>query len=64
MIGQLKFIELRDRAKAALGDRFDLRLFHMVVLDSGSVPLDVLEQQVDEWIALVKAGSSRATGPR
>jgi uncharacterized protein (DUF885 family) len=64
MIGQLKFIELRDRANAALGDRFDLRLFHMVVLDSGSVPLDVLEQQVDEWIALVKAGSSRATGPR
>ena len=61
-VGQLKIVELRDRAKVALWDRFDLRRIHMVVLDSGPVPLDVLEKQVDEWIASVKP-APRATGP-
>ncbi len=50
-VGQLKILELRDKAKAKLGDKFDLKDFHAVVLENGGVPLTLLEKLVDEWIA-------------
>jgi len=53
-MGQLKILELRDRAKTALGPKFDLRAFHDVILSSGALPLDVLDTQVDLWIAAQK----------
>jgi uncharacterized protein (DUF885 family) len=53
-VGQLKILELRDRAKKALGDKFDIRAFHDQVLDSGALPLDVLDQRINDWIATLK----------
>ncbi|WP_240220917.1 DUF885 domain-containing protein [Rheinheimera hassiensis] len=54
-IGMIKIVELREKAKTELGDKFDIRQFHDVVLKNGAVPLDVLEQLVDEYIAASKA---------
>ena len=51
MIGALKIAELRDKSRAALGPRFDVRRFHNAVIDNGSLPLDVLEKAVGEWVA-------------
>ena len=54
-IGELKIQELRARAEAALGDKFDVRAFHAEVLKDGAVPLSVLEGKIDRWIAAQKA---------
>jgi len=49
-VGMMKILELRQKAMDELGDRFDLRDFHDVVLKNGAVPLDILEQIVDDYI--------------
>ncbi|HAE27143.1 MULTISPECIES: DUF885 domain-containing protein [Hyphomonas] len=54
-IGMNKIVELREKAKAELGDKFDIRDFHDVVLKDGAVPLDILEENVDAWITETKA---------
>jgi uncharacterized protein (DUF885 family) len=58
-IGQLKILELRDRAKRELGDKFDIRAFHDEVIDAGSLPLDVLDARVTTWIASQKSGAQK-----
>lgn len=58
-LGELKIREQRAKAEKALGDRFDLRRFHDAVLGQGNVPLDVLEGQIDRWIAGERAGAKR-----
>jgi uncharacterized protein (DUF885 family) len=58
-LGQLRILELRDRAKKALGDRFDLRAFHDQVLDAGALPLDVLSDRIDAWIATQKTSAQK-----
>ena len=55
-IGQLRITELRRRAEAALGPRFDIKAFHRAVLEDGALPLDVLEAKIDRWIAARQRG--------
>jgi uncharacterized protein (DUF885 family) len=50
-VGQLKIKALKEKAQAALGDKFDVRRFHSAVIDNGPLPLSILEQQVERWIA-------------
>jgi uncharacterized protein (DUF885 family) len=56
MVGQLKIAELRAHAERELGARFDIRQFHEAVLAQGALPLDVLEEEVNRYIARAKAG--------
>ena len=56
-MGQMKILELRERAQKELGSKFDLRAFHDAVLDSGPLPLDVLEEKIDGWIGERKAAT-------
>jgi len=58
--GELKILELRTRAEKALGGQFDIRAFHDEILSGGALPLDVLEDRVNDWIAAVKAGKAPA----
>ena len=61
-IGELRIKALRAKAKAALGERFDVRRFHNAILDDGALPLTVLEARVYDWIA--RHGAGRATSPK
>jgi uncharacterized protein (DUF885 family) len=54
MVGRTKILELREKAKAAMGDKFDLKVFHDKVLLEGAMPLDVLEKVIDDWIKSAK----------
>ncbi|MDZ4274886.1 MAG: DUF885 family protein, partial [Erythrobacter sp.] len=56
MIGKLKIMELRAMAQAELGDDFDIRAFHDVILTSGPVPLSIMEENVGSWVAAQKGG--------
>ncbi|HZR09247.1 MAG TPA: DUF885 family protein [Myxococcales bacterium] len=60
-IGQLKILELRDRARKELGPRFDIRAFHDEVLGGGAMPLDILDQRLADWTARNRQGA--VTGP-
>lgn len=57
-LGQLKFLELRQRAEKALGPAFDIRAFHDQMLSGGAMPLELLDARTDAWIATVKAAST------
>ena len=61
-VGMMKILELREKAKSALGDKFNLRDFHDVVLKNGAVPLDILETLVDRYIADTKSAEAKAKG--
>ena len=54
-IGMLKILELRERARASLGDDFDIREFHDLILSGGALPLAILERRVDNWLASEQA---------
>lgn len=60
MIGKLKIMELRGKAQAELGEDFDIRAFHDVVLRSGPVPLSILDENVNDWITRAQAQASAA----
>ncbi|MBA3888452.1 MAG: DUF885 domain-containing protein, partial [Acidobacteria bacterium] len=55
-IGMMKILELREQARAELGDRFDIRRFHDTVLGGGALPLEILERRVQDWVREQKKG--------
>jgi uncharacterized protein (DUF885 family) len=57
-LGQLKILELRERARQELGPKFDIRSFHDEILSGGSLPLDMLDQRTTQWIAAQKADAN------
>jgi uncharacterized protein (DUF885 family) len=63
-IGQLTISRLRDKAEAAMGDRFDIREYHAQVLDTGALPLPILEKKIDSWIAAKQSGAPVESGHR
>jgi uncharacterized protein (DUF885 family) len=58
-LGQMKILDLRERARRELGDKFDIRAFHDAVLDQGVLPLDVLEEKISGWIGSHKTVASQ-----
>jgi uncharacterized protein (DUF885 family) len=62
-IGQLRIAALRDSARAALGQRFDLRRFHDAVLKGGALPLDLLQRQVEAWVLSEKEAAKSSSAP-
>ena len=52
-IGQLKIRELRSKAEKKLGEKFDIKIFHEKVLESGCIPLELLEEKIEKWIGSV-----------
>ena len=60
-VGQLKFIAMREKAKEALGEKFDVREFHDELLRHGALPLDVLEKSVGDWIELQRKVNAKKT---
>ena len=57
MVGMLKILELREQARTALGDDFDIKAFHNLVLGNGSLPLEILEKLVEDWIETSRSSS-------
>ncbi|KQZ71556.1 Tat pathway signal protein [Sphingopyxis sp. Root214] len=55
MVGQTSWVRIREKAKAALGDKFDIRGFHDTALSAGAMPISVLESVIDRWVAAQKA---------
>ena len=55
-IGQRKLLELRARTEEELGEAFDIRGFHSAILNGGAMPLSILEEKIERWIAAEKAG--------
>jgi uncharacterized protein (DUF885 family) len=56
-MGQLKILELRELAKHELGDRFDIKAFHDMILNAGTLPLNILDARIKNWIKEQKAAA-------